>query len=150
MAERFANILSSFPWYDKEQDVPIACVVHGTALSVAWKIAENGFSNLSLLDAGYYGRGMYFSSSATYTLPYYATTAEPSLIVCFLIPGAPVSSPRHFSLFSPSLQGNPLPVVEWPDAAVNYKGKSVEKGYQVRRFPFITPTTSTLPPFLRT
>jgi hypothetical protein len=32
-------------------------VVHGTSERNAWKIAQSGFSNLSLLDAGYYGRG---------------------------------------------------------------------------------------------
>lgn len=32
-------------------------VLHGTSGTVAWKIAQNAFSTLSSLDAGYYGNG---------------------------------------------------------------------------------------------
>ena len=36
---------------------PIIPVLHGTSSAVAWKIAENAFSAISSLDAGYYGNG---------------------------------------------------------------------------------------------
>jgi len=92
--------------------VPIIAVLHGTDASVAWKVMQNGFANLSLLDEGYYGSGMYFTSSATYALPYYATKKKPALIVCFLLPG------------------NPLPVIEKPKAKDSYLGKRLRSGYQ--------------------
>lgn len=47
----------------------------GLDLMVAEKICENGFAALSSLDAGYYGKGIYFTSSVLYTLPYMASRA---------------------------------------------------------------------------
>src|SRR5262245_61086501 len=82
-----ANVLKeridALSWNANEV-VPILPVVPGTRLtsflqhspqsgSVAWKIVENGFSALSTLDAGYYGSGIYFTSSVLYATPYYAT-----------------------------------------------------------------------------
>ena len=43
--------------------MPIIPAVHGTSMEIAWKIVQNGFSNLSILDAGYYGRGIYTLST---------------------------------------------------------------------------------------
>lgn len=49
--------------------VPIIPTIHGTNADVAFKICSTGFSALSTLDEGYYGKGIYFTSSAHYALP---------------------------------------------------------------------------------
>jgi hypothetical protein len=82
-----------------EETAPVIPVLHGTDASVAWSIIGTGFSALSSLDAGFYGKGMYFSTSALYTLPYFATKFIPALLICLAVPG------------------NPFPVVEHRDEA---------------------------------
>jgi len=97
-------------------------------MEVAWKIVQNGFSNLSILDAGYYGRGtipiglllffpsfplslsyflflskflslgMYFATSASYSLPYYGSKSDPALFVCLAITGTPSALIIHHIL----------------------------------------------------
>jgi hypothetical protein len=47
----------------------------------------NGFASLSIIDAGFYGAGMYFTTFAKYTLPYFVSTANPAIIISYLIPG---------------------------------------------------------------
>jgi hypothetical protein len=47
-------------------------VIHGTALATAWKICATGFANLSCLDDGFFGKGIYFTTYALYALPYFA------------------------------------------------------------------------------
>jgi len=48
---------AAMPWNVKDDRVKILSAVHGTSQKIAWGIANNGFVNLSVLDAGYYGRG---------------------------------------------------------------------------------------------
>jgi len=87
-------------------------VCHGTEESIAWKIASVGFANLSTTDAGFYGKGIYFSSSASYTVPYFSNTRKPAILICFTIPG------------------NPFPVNENPKDEKNLTGKALAVGYQ--------------------
>jgi len=104
--------VASFPWFKEEELAPVLPVLHGTDASVAWKIAGTGFSALSSLDAGWYGKGMYFSSSAMYTLPYYGSKARPALLLCFSVPG------------------NPYPVVESRMEKETLLGQPIYSGYQ--------------------
>lgn len=82
---------------------------HGTAFDVGMTIAKNGFATLASLDAGdfqiwivilivlgFYGKGIYFSTSASYVVPYCATKTRPSILVSLVI------------------SGNPYPVIESP------------------------------------
>jgi hypothetical protein len=48
------------------------------------------------LDVGFFGSGIYFTTSAKYSIPYFATKPNPAIIISYLIPG------------------NPYPVVEQP------------------------------------
>jgi hypothetical protein len=41
-------------------------VVHGTGLEVGQSICGTGFVALSSLDAGYYGKGIYFTTNSLY------------------------------------------------------------------------------------
>uniref|UniRef100_A0A6B2L0J1 PARP catalytic domain-containing protein n=1 Tax=Arcella intermedia TaxID=1963864 RepID=A0A6B2L0J1_9EUKA len=94
------------------EDGFILPVVHGTDEEKAWKIAQNGFASLSILDDGFYGRGMYFTTSAAYTLQYIAKVLKPTILICLIIPG------------------NPFPVVEDPSKPGTYRGSCISTGYQ--------------------
>jgi len=109
---QFGEIAKRFSWNSVEDHVPVIPVVHGTDASVAWKILDTGFSALSSLDAGYYGRGIYFTSSTQYALPYYASKSNPALLLCLAIPG------------------NVYPAVEGPKDANSLLGTPVKSGYQ--------------------
>eukprot|EP01128_Nolandella_sp_AFSM9_P001785 TRINITY_DN12199_c0_g1_i1.p1 TRINITY_DN12199_c0_g1~~TRINITY_DN12199_c0_g1_i1.p1 ORF type:complete len:1767 (-),score=200.25 TRINITY_DN12199_c0_g1_i1:119-5263(-) len=102
----------SFEWFDSADDVPIIPLVHGTDAGIAMKIAENGFTTLSSLDAGYYGSGIYFTSSARYALPYYGGRKNPAVLICFSVPG------------------NPYPVVEHRTEENSMLGMPLKSGYQ--------------------
>ena len=41
----------------------IVPMLHGTSTTIAWKIAQTGFANTSTRDLGFYGSGIYFTSS---------------------------------------------------------------------------------------
>jgi len=91
---------------------PVLPVVHGTDMSIAWKIVDGGFATLSTLDDGFYGKGIYFSTSAKYILPYYGAKKTPAVLVCLLIPG------------------NVYPVTEQPTPNSKIKGYPLVSGYQ--------------------
>lgn len=82
----YQEMLQRFSWNSTAQ-VPILPTVHGTGMSVAWKIAESGFVSLASLDAGYFGQGIYFTSSALYALPYARQKEDPAIVVSFVMPG---------------------------------------------------------------
>ncbi len=48
------------------RDVHIMRAWHGTSMEVAKKILTTGFANLAVLDDGWFGKGMYFSTSPEY------------------------------------------------------------------------------------
>jgi len=101
-----------FGWNAADDQTPVIPVVHGTDAAVAWKIIQTGFSALSSLDAGWFGRGMYFTSSLQYALPYFAAKPTPSVLVCLAVPG------------------NPYPVVEHKDDPRTKLGSPIPSGYQ--------------------
>jgi len=100
-------------------------MVHGTELSLGWKIASAGFATLSTLDAGFYGRGIYFSSSAMYTLPYFANKRRPAILICLTAPG------------------NPFPVIESPNKDHSMLGRPMISGFQSH---YAITTVSGFPP----
>jgi len=93
------------------EDCPILAVAHGTDLDKAKRIIVSGFATLSIIDAGYYGKGMYFTTSAIYTVPYFISKPNPSILICFILPG------------------NPYPVIENPKQAGNIVGQPIMTGY---------------------
>jgi len=92
--------------------VPVLPTVHGTAGSSAWKIVCGGFAALSSLDSGYYGAGIYFTTSAKYAIPYFATKSEPAILISWVI------------------VGNAFPVIEHPRKVNSLAGTIVKPGYQ--------------------
>lgn len=84
--ERYQKRCDSFSWNKFDTKIPIWLAMHGTDVHVAEKIVETGFASLSSLDAGYYGKGIYFATYAYYVLPY-LRSQHPTIILSWLIPG---------------------------------------------------------------
>jgi len=94
------------------EKVPIIPVIHGTSKEIALKICQAGFANLSSLDDGWYGKGIYFSTSAMYCIPYFLERKNPAVLICFLCPG------------------NPYPVTEKYRGKRSLLGKALKSKYQ--------------------
>lgn len=73
--------------YNSTLIVPLVPVLHGTDYYVAEKIAQTGFAALSSLDAGYFGKGIYFTTCLLYTMPYCCAKRVPAVILSYLNPG---------------------------------------------------------------
>jgi len=92
-------------------EVPIIPLIHGTDLTVARLICTSGFASLSSLDAGFYGRGIYFTSCAWYALPYFLSRRDPTIIISWVT------------------LGNAYPVIESPNAPDSLCGAAIKAGY---------------------
>lgn len=69
--EHFQEFVRKCDWNQEDAEMPpIIICAHGTTLETGLSIARNGFATLASLDAGYFGKGIYFSTFATYTIPY--------------------------------------------------------------------------------
>jgi hypothetical protein len=68
-AQHFQEKISLFSWNSGE-DLPLLVTLHGTDFKNAQTIASSNFAGLSLQDAGWYGRGIYFTTSVEYSLCY--------------------------------------------------------------------------------
>jgi hypothetical protein len=110
--DRFNAIVSQQKWNEEEKFSPVIPVVHGTNSGLAWKIVETGFASLAALDAGWYGSGIYFTTSSLYAAPYYMTSTTPALVVCLVNPG------------------NPYPVIEERTDPDSLMGQPIKAGYQ--------------------
>jgi len=98
---------------DSDHELPILPAIHGTQVEIAMSIAKTGFASLSQLDAGYFGKGIYFTSSALYALPYTSFGISPCFVIALLIPG------------------NVYPVIEHhKDKDVSLLGSAIRAGYQ--------------------
>jgi len=104
------NVIQTYPW-NKRISVPILPVCHGTDHYIAEKISQTGFAALSTTDVGYYGRGIYFTSYAQYSFPYFMSRDNPSLILAYLV------------------VGNAYPVVEHHLKKGNLVGQALKAGF---------------------
>eukprot|EP01126_Amoeba_proteus_P002306 TRINITY_DN10725_c0_g2_i7.p1 TRINITY_DN10725_c0_g2~~TRINITY_DN10725_c0_g2_i7.p1 ORF type:complete len:398 (+),score=69.59 TRINITY_DN10725_c0_g2_i7:1019-2212(+) len=101
---------SHYSW-NNSKPVDIFPLIHGTDFPISQAIASTGFASLSSLDAGWYGRGIYFTSFLVYALPYCLSRKDPALIISFVT------------------LGNVNPICEHPQKEGNYVGKAIEAGY---------------------
>jgi hypothetical protein len=108
--EKYQQLAREFTWY--EELTPIIPCVHGTDQSAADKIISQGFSALASLDAGFYGKGIYFTSSVKYAYPYFYNKNGPVVLVTL------------------GSFGNAYPIVEAPTDVGNFLGKPIMSGYQ--------------------
>lgn len=104
------TILNFWP-YNQDLQVSLIPALHGTNQLVAEKIAQTGFASLSSLDSGYYGKGIYFTTSILYTLPYACMHREPALILSYLN------------------MGNVFPVTENHKGDKSLMGTPIKTGY---------------------
>lgn len=82
----YVALANSFSW--NSPDYPtVLCVMHGTSVPLAEMIAKTGFAALSTLDSGWYGTGIYFTTSFKYCLPYIASRPRPAIIISYVLPG---------------------------------------------------------------
>eukprot|EP01127_Copromyxa_protea_P018107 TRINITY_DN5626_c0_g3_i2.p1 TRINITY_DN5626_c0_g3~~TRINITY_DN5626_c0_g3_i2.p1 ORF type:complete len:533 (-),score=92.68 TRINITY_DN5626_c0_g3_i2:42-1640(-) len=109
--QRFRDRVEGCPWNDEEKGPAILPAVHGTDLNITWKICETGFANLSTLDDGFFGKGIYFTSYALYALPYFEKKQTPAIIISWILPG------------------NTYPVTEKSTDKKGFSGKPLKSGY---------------------
>jgi len=108
--KEFEDYCGLFEW-NGEGKALIIPVLHGTDLVVAEKICETGFATLSSVDAGYYGRGIYFTTYSSYTVSYICSRANPVVLMSWLLPG------------------NVFPVTEAHDGEKSLLGSALQNGY---------------------
>jgi len=103
--------LIQFTPYNQELALPLIPMLHGTDHLVAEQIAMTGFAALSSLDEGYFGKGIYFTSSLLYILPYASGKRRPAVLISYINPG------------------NPWPTTEEHDGPRSLKGMALKSGY---------------------
>ena len=111
---KYKELCRSYPW-NRAGNPNIIVGCHSTNSAAATSICTTGFACLSKLDAGWYGKGIYFSTYSEYTLRYsgYKPDVIPSLIISYLIPG------------------NAYAVVEGKDTkSTPLSGTAIKSGYQ--------------------
>jgi len=87
--DHYYEYAGQFDWnFDNRQaQIPTIPVIHATREQVALSIAATGFSALSTIDQGWYGKGVYFSIEIPYVLAYINGTPDPSILLGLLTPG---------------------------------------------------------------
>jgi len=107
---KFQDLVKRYEWNDEnriEQGISIIAAVHGTGLQIAWSVADKGFVAISKLDAGFYGKGIYFTSYALYSFPYISSCKKPAILITYVLPG------------------EPYPVIEGHTKGQNFLGKGL-------------------------
>jgi len=127
----YQSTIKKCPW-NIDMPLPIVPMLHGTDRVVADKIAETGFAALSSLDAGWFGKGIYFTTCAGYTVPYLHLSRNPAIIISLVLPG------------------NAYPVTEHPKASDSLCGAALKSGYNshfvatnINGYPHSKPSLST-------
>eukprot|EP01126_Amoeba_proteus_P066184 TRINITY_DN9528_c0_g1_i1.p1 TRINITY_DN9528_c0_g1~~TRINITY_DN9528_c0_g1_i1.p1 ORF type:complete len:709 (-),score=117.87 TRINITY_DN9528_c0_g1_i1:263-2305(-) len=106
----FCKRKNSILWND-DQGVSILPLLHGTSYPIACSIASSGFAILSSLDAGWYGKGIYFTSYAKYCVPYISNRKDPAMLISYVI------------------MGNTYPIIEQPTDPDSFMGAAMKAGY---------------------
>jgi len=104
------------------EGVLVVGAFHGTTAPSAESILKMGFANLAMLDDGWFGNGIYFTSHPEYAYRYCKNKKDPCLIFCFL------------------LLSNPYPVIFRDASSANdlaFKGKANYKNYGSHYVPVV-------------
>jgi len=122
--DKYNQFVAKCEW-NKDIRTHILPAVHGTDIAIANAISETGFAALSSLDAGFFGKGIYFTTHSLYTLPYICSKRNPALILSWILPG------------------NSYPVIEQPDGPNTLCGGALKNGCNSH---FIVTTKAGKPP----
>lgn len=101
-----------------------------TDKDTAWKIAQGGFANAAVNDRGWFGNGIYFTSSLAYARKYSMKKLQPAVVIATLFPGNPfpVIEPIYLRNSQGDIQfdeeGNGIP------NPAGFYGKALEPGFQ--------------------
>jgi len=113
MIEAHETHLGKFDWNSSEK-LKVSLMVQGTTAEAAWRIAQGGFGvYASENDQGWFGKGIYLTSSARYAHKYAdrkgtKSKKPPALLICAVAPG------------------NIFPVID----TKTYYGRNVADGFQ--------------------
>ena len=102
---------AKFYWNEAGAQVTLP-LLHGTSEAAVWKICQQAFGQVSTLDGGYFGRGIYFSGNFEYASRYSQSIGPKLFILAAVLPG------------------NPFPVTENPFEPKSYHGQACRPGYQ--------------------
>jgi hypothetical protein len=111
----FLTSASKYEWNYKDAGKPkVVPMLQGTSEQAVWQICQQGFGVTATTDAGFYGKGVYFTSKLQYAANYSKES-----------PG----EGRVF-LLSMVVPGNVFPVTEHPEKAGSLLGQACRTGYQ--------------------
>jgi len=82
--EKLNSYISKFHW-NKSSNVKVIPMIQGTSIETAWKIAQTGFTTVATLDSGWYGRGVYFTSSVDYAKFYSGLASKNNPTKCVIL-----------------------------------------------------------------
>eukprot|EP01127_Copromyxa_protea_P024187 TRINITY_DN9391_c0_g1_i1.p1 TRINITY_DN9391_c0_g1~~TRINITY_DN9391_c0_g1_i1.p1 ORF type:complete len:1293 (-),score=185.35 TRINITY_DN9391_c0_g1_i1:106-3984(-) len=122
---KFQERVEEGPWNYKPGAPIILPGIHGTDIKLAWKICETGFANLSSLDDGFFGKGIYFTTYALYALTYLEKKNQPAMMVSWVLPG------------------NTYPVTENSQDPAGFSGQPLKSGYNSH---YVVTTSKGQPP----
>lgn len=106
---------SQFLSYETDPRIQILPLFHiARTEQSALQICEHGFSNSAILEDGWLGKGIYFSSNLEYLIQKY---------------GKPNDKGEYFVLFCYVILGNAYPVIENPETTSDVKGKGCKIKY---------------------
>jgi len=108
---RFDERVADCAWNSDPMNPVIIPTIHGTSVEVAWKVCATGFANLSTLDSGFYGKGIYFTTYAMYAVPYFSKASSPAIVISFVLPG------------------HTFPVIEDPTLEKGIVGTALKSGF---------------------
>ena len=99
--DKFSLLVDSQEWNDPQYPTVVA-MYHGTSYAVGVEICKTGFATLSLLDSGWYGSGIYFTSFYKYCIPYICSRKDPVILISYILPG------NVYPVTETTLAGKPL------------------------------------------
>ena len=123
MVDEHERHLGKFEWNEDAQ-LKVSLMVQGTTSEAAWGISQSGFGVIaSEKDQGWFGKGIYLTSSLKYANLYAKRSAK--LTTAATSTTGDVQK-KAAVLVCAVISGNILPVVD----AKTYYGKHVANGYQ--------------------
>jgi len=101
---QYQRLCRSFSW-NKGLTIPIIPMVHAADYQVLKNICGTGFG--SPCETGWYGAGIYFTSSIPYFSSYLQAAPAPAILISFVVPGNIYPAVEHH-LSNSTLRGQPI------------------------------------------